>query len=478
MRNFLREERSKVFTEISSESGRIACNGNGGVALWDLPPTVACAYNPMLFTRTRYLFRTESSVPAQIVQPNYIHIVGNKFMCDSATCAPLYIGYYDSSNVYYTAYIPVGESSVAVSSISRIVGVNTNSDSPKVAFVKAGVHIYICQGTAYEDDDFVCSAEGVVLYKTIDTFDTAYLDIYRGDGTLGVKLCAESIKGVTVYDASAVVRHWFAEYLSNDNADIVPDEALFVKFAVKGLGGVNTSYQFVAVNAVAQIGEDSDLTDRYGKALTDMPEITLYDGYPLDYAVLSGPTALETPLGNTSPMSVCRVKVSDTAFDTLADDNGDDITTMDSSMIFLVKKMGIRVASQPVPSQPFYVRWINQHGGVDYYMFSSQQRMQATVKSSNAHTAYAPDTKNARTNSKVYSITTENKVTVGAENVAGDMFNALCRLPFSPMIEWYHEELCKWIALGVSKFDGEENTKSNTGNIEITFNLPNINTQF
>ena len=46
------------------------------------------------------------------------------------------------------------------------------------------------------------------------------------------------------------------------------------------------------------------------------------------------------------------------------------------------------------------------------------------------------------------------------------------------MIEWYNEELSKWIALGISKFDGQENTRSNTNNIEITFNLPNINTQF
>ena len=477
MRNYLREERSRVFAEISSDSSRLVCNSNGGVALWEMPPTIACAYNPMLFIRTRYLFRVGAFVPAQSIQPNYIHIVGNKFMCDSNVNAPLYIGYYDIGNVERTAEIPTGQSSVVVPSISRIIGVATDNDSPKRAFIKASNHIYICQGTAYEDDNFICSSNGVVLYKTIDSFDTAYLDIYKGDGTLGIKLCAESIGGVTIYDASAVVRHWFAEHLSDDIADIVPDGALFVRFMVKGLGGVNSSYQFLAVNAVAQIGEDSSLLALNAKALTKMPEITLYEGYPLDYSVLSGTSPFATPLGNTSAMSVCRIKIGDTAFSTLADTDDNDITS-DSSLIYLTKKMGVRVISKAVPSQPFYVRWINQLGGVDYYMFSTQQKLQATVKSSNAHTVYAPDMKNARTNTKVYSITTENKVTVGADNVNNDVFGVLSRLPFSPMIEWYNEELSKWIALGVSKFDGEENTKSNTNNIEITFNLPNINTQF
>jgi len=478
MRNYLREERSRVFAEISSDSSKLVCNGNGGVALWDLPPTIACAYNSMLFTRTRYLFRVGAFVPAQAIQPNYIHIVGNKFMCDSNVNVPLYIGYYDSANVERTAYIPTGESSVVVSSINRIIGISTNSSSNKKAFIKAYNHIYICQGTAYEDDDYICTASGDVLYRTIDSFDTAYLDIYKDDGTLGVKLCAESIGGVTIYDASAVVRNWFAKHLSDDNADIVSDGALFVRFVVKGLGGVNSSYQFLAVNAVAQIGDDSSLVALDSKALTKMPEITLYEGYPLDYSVLSGTLPFTTPLGNTSAMSVCRIKIGDTAFSTLADSGNNDITVSESTLIYLAKKMGVRVVSKNIPPQPFYVRWINQLGGVDYYMFSTQQKVQATVKSSNAHSAYAPDTKSARTNTKVYSITTENKVTVGADNVANDVFSVLSRLPFSPMIEWYNEELSKWIALGISKFDGQENTRSNTNNIEITFNLPNINTQF
>ena len=57
-------------------------------------------------------------------------------------------------------------------------------------------------------------------------------------------------------------------------------------------------------------------------------------------------------------------------------------------------------------------------------------------------------------------------------------FLAISEMPFSPLIEWWSEKLSRWVRLSVSKFDGTHYTRPETKSVEISFTLPDINTQF
>ena len=69
MKQFLRNNYAAAFI-----SGLDYDNANlsGGVAIWDTPKQVMCAFNPIIFTRTHFLYRTATYSPTQSPQPNYI----------------------------------------------------------------------------------------------------------------------------------------------------------------------------------------------------------------------------------------------------------------------------------------------------------------------------------------------------------------------------------------------------------------------
>ena len=60
----------------------------------------------------------------------------------------------------------------------------------------------------------------------------------------------------------------------------------------------------------------------------------------------------------------------------------------------------------------------------------------------------------------------------------GNDFDAVSSLIYSPEIEWYREDLKKWVQLIVDSSNIEKDTRTGGGNVEITFLLPQIQTQF
>lgn len=384
MKNYLRTNIASAY----AESDMAGVNAAGGIALWDLPPQFARAYNPIIYTRTRYLYVTDGYAAPE--------------------------------------------------------GVET-----------------LTNGT-------------VTLYRNTEV-DTATFEVLHPDLT-GVTLSAESMDGVTTFDVAPVVRTWFNEQLADMTTPIVADGRLYTRYVVRNLGGTGWMRTCVAVNAVAQIGETSDMSEYIGKVLTDFTRVAMYDGYPLDYSLLAQ-SAVATSQGSTPPNSVSRVKVDGTRLE-LQTESGVPILTEDGEKIYLLPAFNIPVIWRCVPQQPFYVRWINRLGGVDYWMFRGRQVFEPSVKNSTLYERYTPNTATAKSNRQAYAIATDNTVTVGAQGLWYDDYVALRSLPFSPSIEWYNETLGTWIAITVAKYDGEEITRNSTRDIEITFALPAINTQF
>lgn len=269
--------------------------------------------------------------------------------------------------------------------------------------------------------------------------ETVTLKIYDAKtGALFQSMKAETYRGSARFDVSSVVRTAFARLSSGGEPTY--DRALSFSYRAEGPGSVNLG-TFTAVNAVAQVGESPDLSSWLNKALTRFERLYHYDGYELTVSSLrSGAVARDS----AGPGTVS----------------------------------GKAVVSACTPAQPFYVRWINQQGGVDYWMFSRRQEFEQSVKSVSSFEEIVDDVENAATNSRAYGISAENRVTVGADNVPKADYDVLRKLPFAPTIEWYNEDLGKWIALLPSKFTGKMRTSDRSHSIEIQFDLPRLNLQY
>lgn len=371
MTNLLRQDYAQAF----AITDKAAANEAGGVALWDMPPVYSAAYNPILLTRTRYLFALDGET-----------VTGDGILTDGTT----------------------------------------------------------------------------TLYQATDV-DTTAVTITKADGTRSATLSAESFNGVTTFDLSAVVRLWFNEQLASTVSMPVIDGKLFVRYRIDA-GLSNSSQVFMALNSVAQVGESSNMATYVGKILSRAPRLMMYDGYESDFSAL---IAEGVERGDTSVNTMV-----------LLDSTDAPILTEDGEEIYVVVGYGMPVTRECVPIAPFYVRWVNQLGGVDYWMFRKHQEFAPSVKSTSLYERFTPDPLNARSNRQGYTIATEHTVTAGADNIPAEFFDMLAGLPFSPFIEWYNEKLGKWIALTVAKYDGAIMTKDALHGIEITFNLPAINTQF
>lgn len=476
MRNLL-ESNYKAAFSVSDKANE---NLTGGVVLWGIPSQHSCAFNPIVFTRTKYLHRTDTYKPTQAVVPNIIGFdnASVKLVFEQPLRSALSITVMtDIGDI--VCNVAAGNKEWLLSSkcttIISVLAVSLYGGVPQ-DYAIDNYFIYLRAGAEFQNSNFICSKAGDVLYK--DTrVESVYLNVYKADGTFDT-ITAESYKGITRFDVSALVRTWLSQTLAEINDDIEQtDPALAVKFMVKGLGGSGWSQEFLALNAVAQVGESSDRTRYIGKVLTSFERLSYYKDYKLDYSILGGTQPIETARCEIAEMAVSRIRVNDTeepvldhAFNEILDDKGEAIMSLPG--------FDIKVFARKTPAHPFYVRWINRLGGVDYFMFSLRQKVGASIKSPSTYTPYIKDTSSARFNIRSYAISTENVVTIGAEGLNDNEYQALSCLPYSPLIEWYDESRGIWVVLSISKFDGTHSRQDATKSIEMTLTLPSTNTQF
>lgn len=472
--NILRENIDTALALTAQEG----VNASGGVAVWDLPPVAACAYNPIIFTRTLFKFAVGDYAPPQSVTPNYLTIDGTTVKAASKTATGLHV-VLDTDAGSVTGYLESGRTewyfSDKCTAINGVTSVGLTADA-QGDWCADSSFIYVRAGYAYSDSDFLCSAAGVVLYKDTATIETAYLDIWRNSDSRD-RLTGESYKGVVKFDAGAVVRLWHKPSLLVSSAEVFTDRALAVPYLIKGIGESGWSKTFLAVTAVAQVGESADMTGKAGQVLTRLPYMRLYDGYPLDYSVLAVEGDVETVRGTAKAYGVSRVLATGLE-QTLQDSEGEDILAENDTSVTLIPAMDYKVLAGCVPANPFYVRWVNRLGGVDYWMFARQQRFAPAVKSSSLYEPYCDDPLTAGSNRRAYGITTERTVSVCAEGLKSGEWQAVSELPYSPLIEWYNESAGRWVTLAVSSFDGSFDSFDSVHRAEIVFSLPSINTQF
>lgn len=463
----------------------------GGVAVWSIPPRMAPAYNPLIFRRARYYLAEGDYQPAII--PNFIHfLASDEVELDYPADADVYVQYLskDSGEVVVGTIFEGQSSSVLGDDIERIIGLSFSADGPFTPYLKTEGQYYIMptndNGTspdtwAVVDDGYLLTTpEGYVMYANEKVESVSLKINNRLTAEQGV-LLGTSYKGAISFDVAPIVRAWLADNLRNVDEDnlAVADRALFVRYSVDAIYQIN---DFVALNAVVQIGESTDLTDKEGTVLTTKPRLIYYEGYPLDYSILSGREIVPTPNGSTIPYSVSRVYVLEGLL-LLLTENGTPILTEAGEYIYLYTggKVGagapIEVVQRCVPASPFYVRWINTEGGVDYWMFERYQERTLGVDSVENARVYVANPYEAPSNVRTVAFSTTNEVKVGATMLGKGDFDALRKLALSPLIEWWNERTGRWVRLSVASYALNYGKEQPSRDFEITFALPELYTQ-
>lgn len=479
--NKLRSEWQELFATFNSESTRNTQNQAGGVGLWDVPPAFGAVFNPLIFKRTQYYFVAGNYAPA--ILPIYFGVaagvasttfVFNQILPEAVTI------HFANEDGVGRATVAAGNERVIVQATGlEVLGVSLQADQAPQPYVKTANAYYAESGTLIDDGQIVAISPNNVLYLNTEVADIT-LDVFNANSKAdryieAATLTASSYKGVAMFDVAPIVRSWIEPNLAEVEieAGVVADRALFANYYVFGVAGSSVQSNFTAVNAVVQIGENPDLAGYVGKVLTTKPRLEFFNGYPLDYSVLSGADGTMTANGQADPNSVTRCAI----LAILTDENNVPILTEAGEYIYLIPEVDIEVVERCVPSSPFYLRWINDLGGVDYWMFQKYQQRTIGVGSTERASSYVANPYTANGNEHTLLLTAEDSIHVGAGNLSKGDFEALSKMPFSRLIEWWRPDTQKWVRLNVESYSLQTPLHSGVYQFDVELSLPKRYTQ-
>lgn len=130
------------------------------------------------------------------------------------------------------------------------------------------------------------------------------------------------------------------------------------------------------------------------------------------------------------------------------------------------------------PSNPFYIRWINQKGGWDTYMFEQHKKYTQEVDRgdqyvlANSRDPYASQTRGE------LAPEFKNIVQAGAEQLDENDFNLLKGIALSPLVQSYNLSVKAWQRVLVNDTDLTWDTKTPRDTVSYEFQLIDEQTQW
>lgn len=131
-----------------------------------------------------------------------------------------------------------------------------------------------------------------------------------------------------------------------------------------------------------------------------------------------------------------------------------------------------------VPCNPFYIRWINQKGGWDTYMFEQHKKYTQEVDRgdqyvlANSRDPYASQTRGE------LAPEFKNIVQAGAEQLDENDFNLLKGIALSPLVQRYNNSTGVWQRVLVDDTDLTWDTKTPRNTVSYKFQLIDEQTQW
>lgn len=131
-----------------------------------------------------------------------------------------------------------------------------------------------------------------------------------------------------------------------------------------------------------------------------------------------------------------------------------------------------------VPCNPFYIRWINQKGGWDTYMFEQHKKYTQEVDRGDQYVlANSRDPHASQTRGEL-APEFKNIVQAGAEQLDENDFNLLKGIALSPLVQRYNYPVKAWQRVLVNDTDLTWDTKTPRNTVSYEFQLIDEQTQW
>lgn len=323
---------------------------------------------------------------------------------------------------------------------------------------------------------------------------TKSIDIYRDSGF-----------GMTrKYDLSFLAKAGFRDrdrmypYI-NSRIDFGIDYNLISAYAYRGIGEQNFNVRY-ASRGVCPRGYSVDFSERpVGFVLTDrVPNgdgqlyVKKYFGYPNFLTLFArGATsvnmqsAMEVNVMYTGTTALEKAEISPRVnipfvleFDEELADGADYVIVRNRNLPLNSDKWHIRYVDTEVPCNPFYIRWINQKGGWDTYMFEQHKKYTQEVDRGDQYVlANSGDPYASQTRGEL-APEFKNIVQAGAEQLDENDFNLLKGIALSPLVQVYNYQIGKWQRVLVDDTDLTWDTKAPRNTVSYEFQLIDEQTQW
>lgn len=323
---------------------------------------------------------------------------------------------------------------------------------------------------------------------------TESIDIYRDSGFGTTKK----------YDLSFLAKAGFRDrnrtypYI-NSRIGFGIDYNLISAYAYRGIGEQNFNVRY-ASRGVCPRGHSVDFSEiPVGFVLTDrVPDgdgqlyVKKYFGYPNFLTLFAKgsrsvnmQSAMEVNVMYTGNTYFEKAEISPRIniplvleFDEELTDGADYVIVRNRNLPLNSDKWHIRYVDTEVPCNPFYIRWINQKGGWDTYMFEQHKKYTQEVDRgdqyvlANSRDPYASQTRGE------LAPEFKNIVQAGAEQLDENDFSLLKGIALSPLVQVYNYQIGVWQRVLVDDTDLTWDTKAPRNTVSYEFQLIDEQTQW
>ena len=323
---------------------------------------------------------------------------------------------------------------------------------------------------------------------------TESINIYRDSGFGTVKK----------YDLSFLAKAGFRDLnrtypYVNSRIGFGIDYNLISAYAYRGFGEQNFNVRY-ASRGVCPRGYSVDFSERpVGFVLTDrVPDgdgqlyVKKYFGFP-NFLTLFARGSISVNMQSAMEVNVMytgntyfeKAEISPRIniplvleFDEELTDGADYVIVRNRNLPLNSDKWHIRYVDTEVPCNPFYIRWINQKGGWDTYMFEQHKKYTQEVDRgdryvlANSRDPYASQTRGE------LAPEFKNIVQAGAEQLDENDFNLLKGIALSPLVQVYNYQIGVWQRVLVNDTDLTWDTKTPRNTVSYEFQLIDEQTQW
>lgn len=394
--------------------------------------------------------------------------------------------------------IPIGDNMTWKVQVPRIVTVGSPRDYlvifAGIEGATAGVKVTLTGMSLAYGNNFVGYSPSPV--KAANSL-TESINIYRDSGFGTTKK----------YDLGFLAKAGFRDYRErtfpyiDQSIGFAIDYNLISAYAYRVIGELNFNVRY-ASRGVRARGYNANFTESYlGLVLTDrVPDndrnlyVKKYPEYPY-YVTLFPRGFVGSP--NIATSIDVRVKLYEDVekqFDIstrlniplvyefedadASEDEADYVKLRPSVGEYSSQAWNIIFVYTEVPCNPFYIRWINQKGGWDTYMFEQHKKYTQEVDRGDQYVLANPRDPYASQTRGELAPEFKNIVQAGAEQLDENDFNLLKGIALSPLVQRFNDSTGVWQRVLVDDTDLTWDTKTPRNTVSYEFQLIDKQTQW